>query len=123
MVRSPRRVVSTTIVPVDAWNELALRASTPALVACAIAGVVGLAALVALPMHWAFLPLSLPVIGDFGLVGFVTRAETAARTPAASETFRTLRTVANVAAVLGALATGVAALALVFGGSVGVMRV
>ena len=100
-----------------------LQTGAATLLTCAIVGAVGLAALVALPARWACFPLALLMIGDFGLVGFIIQAEMMARTPTAAAAYRRLRAFANVVAVVGAIATGVAVLALLFGGSVGVMRV
>jgi hypothetical protein len=107
----------------DAWREQTLRASPKVLVGCAIAGGTGVAALAALPARWACVPLALFVVGTFAIAGFLTQTELTARTPATAASFRRLRFIANVAAVVLALATLVGALGLVFGGSVGVMRV
>ena len=107
----------------DAWREQTLRASPAALVVCGIAGGTGVAALAALPARWACVPLALFVAGVFAIAGFLTQAELTARTPVAAASFRRLRLIANVVAVVLALATLVSALGLMFGGSVGVMRV
>ena len=106
-----------------AWREQTLRASPTALVACAVLGGTGVAALAALPARWSCVPLALMVVGMFAIAGFLTQAELTARTPVAAASFRRLRSIASVAAVVLAFATLVSALGLVFGGSVGVMRV
>lgn len=107
----------------DAWREHTLRASPTALVACAIAGGTGIAALVALPVRWACVPFALSIAGIFAIVGFLRQAELSAQTPAAASSFRSLRSIANVAAVVLAFATLISMLGLIFGSSVGVMRV
>jgi hypothetical protein len=107
----------------DAWREQSLCASRASLVACAIAGGVGLAAFFALPPRWACIPLALGIAGIFAIAGFLAQAELAAPTPVAAASFRRLRSIADVVAILLAAGVIVSALGLLFGGSVGVMRV
>jgi hypothetical protein len=107
----------------DSWHEQALCASPAANVACGIAGVISVAAFVSLPARWACIPLALGVAGIFAIVGMLSRAELGTRTPAEIASFRRLRSIADVVAIMLALAALVSLLGLVFGGSVGVMRV
>ena len=106
----------------DVWNDLALRAVPLVQVVAGLAGAAGVAAFSAVEARWICGPLLLLLAGSFGVSSILIQAEVSAMTPALSA-LRGARFVVNGVSIAVAVATAISLLWLVFGGSVGSMRV
>ena len=90
---------------------------------CIALGVIGVATLLAIPPRWACIPLALVVVGTFGLHAVAAQQLIEPLTPRANAALTALRAFADLVAILALIAAVLSALILVFGGSVGIMRV
>lgn len=106
----------------EVWQDLALRANTFVQLACGAAGVAGVASLSIVPTRWLCVPLALILLGCFALASVLLRAELFALALRRIAAIRVAQIVVNAAAIIAAIAAALSALALVFGGSVGIMR-
>jgi cytochrome c biogenesis factor len=107
----------------EVWHDLALRANMFVQLACGAAGVAGVVAFSMVPTRWVCVPLALILLGCFALASVLLRAELFTLEPTRIAMIRAAQLVVNVVAIIVAIAVALSALALLFGGSVGIMRV
>jgi hypothetical protein len=107
----------------EVWHDLALRANAIVQLTCGAAGVAGVAAFNIVPTRWMCVPLASILLGCFALASVLLRAELFTLEPRRLAMIRAAQLVVNVVAIIVAIAAALSALALIFGGSVGIMRV